>query len=87
MWPTKDCEERERESLAQERERESERERVRDLRRALQRLAAAVMWRDGVPMPQLRGCVSACDRPSTRRPGTPSSRRFITPTKLSIRLW
>ena len=25
---------------------------LRDLRRALQRLAAAVMWRDGVPMPQ-----------------------------------
>ena len=26
---------------------------LRDLRRALQRLAAAVMWRDGVPMPQV----------------------------------
>ena len=25
---------------------------LRDVRRALQRLAAAVMWRDGVPMPQ-----------------------------------
>ena len=26
---------------------------LRDLRRALQRLAAAVMWRDGMPMPQV----------------------------------
>ena len=26
---------------------------LRDLRRALQRLAAAVMWRDGVPIPQV----------------------------------
>ena len=26
---------------------------LRDLRRALQRLAAAVMWRDGVPVPQV----------------------------------
>ena len=104
---------------------------LRDLRRALQRLAAAVMWRDGVPMPQvvkgtletmentfkerisertqvvdvtvpqimeeLQECIpermyervvdAPYDRPSTRRPSTPSSRRFTTSTELSIRLW
>ena len=33
---------------------------LRDLRRALQRLAAAVMWRDGVPMPQVvKGALDA----------------------------
>ena len=41
---------------------------LRDLRRALQRLAAAVMWRDGVPMPQVvKGTLETMENTSKER--------------------
>ena len=41
---------------------------LRDLRRALQRLAAAVMWRDGVPMPQVvNGTLETMENTSKER--------------------
>ena len=41
---------------------------LRDLRRAFQRLAAAVMWRDGVPMPQVvKGTLETMENTSKER--------------------
>ena len=41
---------------------------LRDLRRALQRLAAAVMWRDGVSMPQVvKGTLETMENTSKER--------------------
>ena len=41
---------------------------LRDLRHALQRLAAAVMWRDGVPMPQVvKGTLETLENTSKER--------------------